>query len=330
MLRFRSRLASIIAVTTVVAIVTVLARRSSAAPARSARAPRRDTLVVYLAASLAKPLQPVFDAFAARTGAVVLRESGASLDHVRKITELHRIPDLLLLADADVFPRYLVPRYASWYAAFARNRMVVAYTARSKYARDITSRNWMTILARRDVEVGRTDPAIAPVGYRTLLMLQLAEHFYRQRGLARDLLANAPERNVRPDAASLAALLSAGELDYIYEYESVARSNRFPFVSLPPEIDLGEPRLAAEYRTARIRAPGQARGQALTIYGEPIVYGLTIPAHAPHPAVAQQFLAYLYEPATLARIRAAFVDMLDAPVVVGTGAPRTLIRGDRR
>src|SRR5438874_8942598 len=82
----------------------------------------RDRMVIYLAASLTRPLQPVLDSFAARSGTVVLRESGASLEHARKITELHRIPDVLILADAEVFPQLLVPRYATWYLEFARNR----------------------------------------------------------------------------------------------------------------------------------------------------------------------------------------------------------------
>src|ERR1700712_5401333 len=122
-----------------------------------------DTLLLFIAASLTKPIQPVLDTFAARTGIVVQRESGASLEHVRKITELHRIPDVVLLADGDVFPRYLVPKYASWYATFARNRMVVAYTAKSKHASEITTANWTTILRRTDIEIGRTDPNLAPV-----------------------------------------------------------------------------------------------------------------------------------------------------------------------
>src|SRR5262245_64605360 len=100
-----------------------------------------DTLIVFIAASLTKPIQPVLDAFAARTGTVVQRESGASLEHVRKITELGRIPDVLLLADDEVFEQLLIPQYASWHAQFARNRLVVAYTARSKHAHEITREN---------------------------------------------------------------------------------------------------------------------------------------------------------------------------------------------
>src|SRR5215207_1340832 len=206
-----------------------------------------DTLLIYLAASLNKPMQPLLDRFAARTGIVVQRESGASLEHVRKITELHRVPDVLLLADAEVFPQLLVPQHAGWYAAFARNRMVVAYTKRSKYATEINASNWMRILGRKGVEVGRTDPDLAPAGYRTLLMLQLAERYYRAPGLAKSLLAHAPFRNIRPNAAELAALLAAGELDYIYDYQSVAEANGFSFVALPDEINLGDPKRAKEY-----------------------------------------------------------------------------------
>ncbi len=280
-----------------------------------------DTLLIYVAASLTRPIQPVLDTFSARTGIVVQRESGASLEHVRKITELNRVPDLLLLADVEVFPQLLVPRYATWYAEFARNRMVVAYTKRSKHANEINRDNWMDILRRGDVEVGRTDPDLAPVGYRTLIMLKLAEHFYNRPGLAKSLLAAASERNIRPNAAELAALLSAGELDYIYDYLSVAESNGFSYVTLPDEINLGDPKRAREYSSVAVRVRGSTRDSQTEFKGQPILYGLSEPLHAPHPAAASRFLAYLASPEVIKQLRAAHVDMLDRPIVVGTGAP---------
>jgi len=280
-----------------------------------------DTLVVFLAASLSKPMQPVLDSFAARTGTVIQRESGASLEHVRKITELHRTPDVLLLADAEVIPQLLVPKYATWYAGFARNRLVVAYTPRSKHAKEINATNWTTILQRRDVEVGRTDPNLAPAGYRTLLMLQLAERYYKRGGLAASLLRNAPERNVRSNAAELAALLASGELDYIYDYQSVAEANGFRFISLPAPIDLGDANRAAEYAAVSVKVRGATPGQKVTMKGQPILYGMTVPTGAPHPTVAKRFLDFLTSPSTIAALRAAHVDMLDHPIVAGTGAP---------
>jgi molybdate/tungstate transport system substrate-binding protein len=286
-----------------------------------------DTLLIFLAASLTKPMQPVLDTFAARTGIVVQRESGASLEHVRKITDLHRVPDLVLLADADVIAQLLVPAHASWYADFARNRMVVAYTDRSRHAKDISASNWTDILQRADVEVGRTDPNLAPVGYRTLLMFDLAQRYYGKAGLSAGLLRHAPERNIRPNAAELAALLSAGELDYIYDYQSVAESNGFRFIALPDAINLGEPSHAADYAKVSVTVRGTAPGSTARFTGQPILYGLTIPKDAPHHAAAKRFLEFLESPATLRVLHGAHVDMLDRPVIHGSGAPPELGRG---
>jgi molybdate/tungstate transport system substrate-binding protein len=289
-----------------------------------------DTLVIFIAASLTKPMQPVLDTFAARTGIVVQRESGGSLEHARKITELHRLPDLLLLADADVFPGLLSPRYTTWFAEFARNRMVIAYTPKSNHASEISSTNWYDILRGKDVEVGRTDPDVAPVGYRTLLMLQLAERHYGKPGLAKSLEGNAPRRNMRSNAAELAALLAAGELDYIYDYQSVAESNGFRFISLPAEIDLGDPNRAAGYRDVSAAVRGSSPGKTTIVRGGPILYGMSIPIAAPHAAAARRFLDFLLKPDVLRQLRAAHVDMLDHPIVVGDGAPPELTRGARR
>ena len=289
-----------------------------------------DTLVLYLAASLSKPMQPVLDAYSARTGTVIQRESGASLEHIRKVTELHRVPDLMLLADAEVIPQLLVPKYATWYAEFARNRLVVAYTARSKHAGEINAGNWTALLQRPNVQVGRTDPNLAPAGYRTLLMFQLAERYYKRPGLAAALLEHAPESNVRPNAAELAALLAAGELDYIFDYQSVAESNGFRYLTLPTAIDLGDANRAAEYATVSVKVRGSSPGQTLTLKGQPILYGLTMPSDAPHPQAAKRFLDYLTSPQTIAALRAAHVDMLEHPIVVGTGAPAEVHGAVRR
>jgi molybdate/tungstate transport system substrate-binding protein len=283
-----------------------------------------DTLLVFVAASLNKPIQPVFDAYAARTGTVILRESGASLEHVRKITELGRIPDLVLLADDEVIGQMLMPAYTTWHAQFARNRIVVAYTDRSKYANEINATNWTRILRRKYVEVGRTDPNLAPVGYRTLLMFKLAERFYKQTGLASSLLATAPDRNMRPNAAELAALLAAGEFDYIYDYQSVAESNGFRFIALPDAINLGDPKREGEYAGVSVNVRGASRGSQATFKGQPILYGLSIPKQAPHGATARKFLEYLTSAGVVKQLRDAHVDMLEQPIVIGAGAPAEL------
>lgn len=266
-------------------------------PAGEGNASGKDTAVVFIAASLTNAIRPQLDSFAAARGVTLLTESGASMEHVRKLTELHRIPDLILLADDDVFPTHLAPNYVTWWADFARNRMVVAYTDRSKAAKEISDTNWHRILTRPGVEVGRADPMLAPVGYRTLTMFALAALKYGDASLAQKLVENAPPRNVRSNAAELAALLAAGELDYIYDYESVARAQDFKYVVMPPEVA-----------------------------GRPVTYALAIPINAPHKKAGEKLLAFFLSDSIRPKLRARFVDMIDRPVVHGTEAPGFLAK----
>lgn len=267
-------------------------------------------------------MRAAMDSFARRTGAVVREEHGASLELARRITELHRVPDVIALADQEVFPELLMPGATSWYAAFARNRMVIAYTDRSRHASDATPANWRSLLLRDDVLVGRTDPVLAPAGYRALLLYQLAEAYYGEPGLASRLEARTPPALMRGNAAELAALLSAGELDYIIEYESLARAQKFRFITLPPEIDLGDARHAAAYATASVRV-----GRSVVRRGAPILYGVSVPRAAPHRDVGERFVHFLVGPFGRAILRDAHVDALDRPTLVGDSVP-ALLRAD--
>ena len=280
----------------------------------------RDTVVVYVAASLARPMRAVADSFARRAGATVLLESGGSLEHARKVTELHRVPDVLALADHEVFPQLLMPAHVDTYVQFARNRMVVAHTARSRFANEMGAASWREVLQRPRVEVGRPDPDRAPAGYRALLVLRLAEAHYRDPGLAARVLARSPRRNMRGNAAELAGLLELGELDYIFEYESLARAHGFRYVTLPREIDLGDPALAGRYAQASVRVAGRTPRDSVTFIGAPILYGLAIPRDAPHPAAARRFADFLLGDGK-SQLRAAHVDMLEAPRVVPPATP---------
>ncbi len=310
---------------TVLALLTASMRSADAAPI-SARV-GSDTVVVFTAASLAVPIRAALDSFARRTGTVVQQENGASLELARRITELHRVPDVVALADEEVFPRLLVPRAASWYARFARNRMVLAYTDRSTGAAGLSATNWYRVLLRPDVRVGRSDPTMAPVGYRALAVYQLAERHYRSPGLAARLAARTPSALIRPNASELVALLQAGELDYIVDYESLARANHLRYLRLPMDIDLGDPARAAEYARATVRVA--RRTDTATYTGAPIVYGISVPRDAPHPMAGVRFLAFLLGPDGRALLGAHAVDVLRQPQFIGDSVPAGL-RSARR
>jgi molybdate/tungstate transport system substrate-binding protein len=276
------------------------------------------------AASMAQPIRAVLDSFARQSGVQYTLEPAASLEIARRITELHRTPDVVVLADAEVFPQLLMPRYVRWYAAFARNRIVLAYTGRSRGADSITPENWRRVVTTPGVEVGRADPNTDPSGYRALLTMQLAEQYYRDPGLYQRLLEAAPPRNVRPREADQVALLQTHELDYIWTYENLARNDGLSYVRLPEKIDLGTPADSALYARASVRVLGKRPGDTLTMRGAPIVFAFTVLAEAPHRAAAERFAAYLVSPAGQRVLAAQQVDVLAPAVSYGSGIPAAL------
>lgn len=285
-------------------------------------------LVVFNAGSLARPLRAALDTFAVREGVRFEQEQAGSLETARKLTELGRVPDVIALADHEIFPQLLVPEHASWYARFARNRMVLAHTPRSLHVAAITPTNWWQIVLRPNVETGHSDPNLDPAGYRTLLVMQLAERYYRQPGLADRLKRAIPARNIRPKEIDLVGLLETGELDYAFEYESVARGASLGYVELPDSVSLGSMRDSTFYATAAVRIVGHRPGATITMRGEPIVYGLSIPRRASHPRLAERFVRFLLSDDGRRILRANHLDALDSAVVSGADAP-ALLSGER-
>ena len=312
----RTRLRAIL-VAVVAAATMAFAVSCGNAPADSA-----DAIVVYAAASLTQPLRSALDSFSAQAGVRYELETQASLELVRKVTELQQSPDVLVLADYRLFPSTLVPRHVERYTAFARNRIVLAYTTRSRGAAEIDSANWRRVVVRPGLDVGRADPNTDPSGYRTLLVFALAEAHYAEPGLARTLLAAAPERHVRPREADQIAMLEAGALDYVWTYENLARAADLPYVRLPDAIDLGSVADSAAYARASVRVRGASSVDSLLVRGEPILYAAAIMRDSPRSALGARFLAYLVSPAARRVLRAAGLDALETPVTFGGDSDR--------
>jgi molybdate/tungstate transport system substrate-binding protein len=250
---------------------------------------------VFAAASLARPLATIAQAFEQREGVSTLAELGGSLEQARKITELGRTPDVLMLVDDEVVAA-LMPTHVDWYVRFATNRIVIAFTARSKHADSISAESWWRVLSKRDVSIGRADPAIAPAGKYALAMLRRAETYLKEPGLADRLIARASLRYVRPNATELAALLETGEVDYILDYESVARQYGFQFVVLPDDLS------------------------------DRILYGIAVPRVAVRSTEATRFVAFVLSEQGKRVLREANVDVLSVPVAMGSDIPPEITR----
>lgn len=279
-------------------------------------------VTVWAAASLTRPVRAALDSFTARTGRPTRLETAASLELVRRITELGEAPDLLLLADDALFPKLLVPRHVAAYTRFARNRIVVAYRPGAPGAAEFArAPRWWEVLTRPAVEVGRADPATDPSGYRTLLAFQLSERYYRVPGLAARLLAAAPARNVRPREADQIALVEAGTLDYVWTYESLARQAGLGYRTLPPEVDLGTAADSAVYTAASVRVPGRTPRDSVTLRGAPISYALAVPRAAPDSAAGAALVRFLVVRDGRQVLRAHGLDAVEPVTIIGQHAP---------
>ncbi|MHC4482999.1 MAG: substrate-binding domain-containing protein, partial [Planctomycetota bacterium] len=182
-------------------------------------------LVIFHAGSLAVPFKQMCEQFNKHYPHIrIFREAAGSRVCARKVADLNRSCDVIASADYTVIETLLIPEYADWNIKFASNEMVIAFRSDSRRAKQINKDNWYDILLEKDVTFGRSDPNSDPCGYRTVLVLTLAEKFYNRPGLASRLLAK-DRRYIRPKEVDLLALLEADELDYVLIYRSVAQQH---------------------------------------------------------------------------------------------------------
>lgn len=260
----------------------------------SAGAEPQGKLIIFHAGSLTVPFAKMEKIFEAKYPKVdVLREGGGSTKMARMISELHKPADIMGSADFKVIDKTLIPEYAEWNVRFATNQLVLCYTDNSRFANEVNADNWYKILGRKGVIWGHSDPNLDPCGYRSLMVLQLAEKYYKLTGLYDQLIANRPKKNVRPKSVELVSLLKTGNMDYAWEYLSVAVQHELKFVKLPDEINLGNYKYDAYYKQAKVKVTGKKPGTWITRTGKSCTYGITLLKDAKNPEAAVAFLEYL-------------------------------------
>ena len=254
-------------------------------------------VIIFHAGSLALPLYKMERAFeAAHPGVDIVREAAGSRNCARKIVDLHRPCDIMFSSDYSVIDTFLIPSHADFNIRFASNQMVLCYTDQSLFHEKINAKNWYRILQDRRVVWGQGDPNVDPCGYRTLMVMQLAEKYYHVKGLYQALLKNRPLKNIRPKSEALLAMLQSGDMDYAWEYLSVAVQHHLRFIRLPDKINLGNVADNAFYRQAVVEISGKKPGTVIRKVGRAITYGVTILKNAPNRDAAIAFLRYVLDP----------------------------------
>jgi molybdate/tungstate transport system substrate-binding protein len=254
-------------------------------------------IIIFNAGSLTIPLAQMEKEFEAKYPKVdVLREAAGSQQCARKISDLKKPCDIMASADYTVIDKLLIPAYADWNIRFATNQLVLCYTGKSRYASEVNEKNWYEILGRKGVVWGHSDPNLDPCGYRALMVLQLAEKYYKVPGLYERLIANRPKENIRPKSVELVSLLQTGNMDYAWEYRSVGVQHELKFVELPDQINLGNYTYDYFYNQATVKVTGKKPGTFLTMKGSSCTYGVALVKNAPNEKAATAFLQYMLDP----------------------------------
>lgn len=245
---------------------------SGLAPAESS-----GKLPMFIAGSLTVPFAAVNKEYnKLYPGVEVLTESGGSATMIRKVTDLKKECGVIGSADYKIVPKLMFPDYADWYIIFASNQMVLCFTEKSKYAKEINADNWHQVLQRNGVTYGRSDPDLDPCGYRTLMVWQLAEKHYNAPGIYNKLYG-AKGDTMKAKAVELIALLESSDLDYAFEYDSVAKQRNLKYITLPAKINLSSAEFESFYAQAKVSIKGAKPSETITLAGEPILYAVTIP-----------------------------------------------------
>ncbi len=254
----------------------------------------KESIVVYHAGSLAVPFAQIEKVFEVKYPQYdIRREASGSRAAARKISDIGKAADVMASADYKVIDNLLIPNHAKFNAQFATNEMALAYTSQSKYAGEINSENWTEIFLRDGVKVGHSNPNMDPCGYRSMLVTQLAEEYYKQPDFFKKLFGygdsytggeeNTKKVIVRPKETDLLGLIEAGMYDYLYIYKSVAEQHGLKYITLPEEVSLKSAKLSSDYKKATFKINGKKPGTWITKKGGPMVYGITVAQNAKSP-----------------------------------------------
>jgi len=253
-------------------------------------------LIIFHSNTLNNPIEEVIIEFNKLYPDIkVSSEAATIIQTVKKVTEQKRLCDIIIVSDYNVLDRFVLPNFADWSVAFAGNEIVIAYNDKSKRKDEINPNNWYKILLDKNVKYGRADKDSDVCGRRTILMIKLAENFYKQNGLA-EHFANKDKQIIVPKVGGLIPLLQSNSIDYIFTFKSFAVMHNLKYISLPAEINFSSLDHLFDYGKVSLEKKRKINGKTHEIPGSPILYSMTIPRGAPNPSNALLFADFLLNP----------------------------------
>jgi molybdate/tungstate transport system substrate-binding protein len=264
------------------------------------------TANVAYAASLTYLNEQVFGpAFAKATGYTYQGTAGPSDGLSAEIAAKTIFPNVFITVGGKSIES-LGPKVTKWFIQYASTSIVVAYNPNSKYGPQFDAiasgqkpvSDLFKIMEKPGFQLGRTDPNTDPQGRAFILMLELAQMKYH---LPKDTvtkilggpLGSAKSTQIFEEAA-LDSRLQAGQVDAASAYLSQAKQLHLHYISLPPDINLGDASFADNYAKASITITDSSGKDTKT--GSPLTLDITTISGAKDAAAGNAFVAYVLSP----------------------------------
>jgi molybdate/tungstate transport system substrate-binding protein len=248
--------------------------------------------------------------FIAQTGDEYQNQSAGSVGLAQEIAAGELTPNVFVPIGSA--PMAIVePTFTTWAVQFAASPLVVAYYPQGQYASELKKisegklpiTNLFTLMATPGFKLGRTDPAVDPQGQGFVMMVQLAEQYLGiSAATASAVLGGTNDSSQIFSETALEPTLQAGELDAASAYLPQAVQLGLPYVTLPNDINFGDPADASIYE-----------GASMTLSTGTVVHGSLLDLEA-------SVLSTTANPATPAAT--AFVEFLLSP------AARTILKNE--
>jgi molybdate/tungstate transport system substrate-binding protein len=270
---------------------------SSGSPTPTAPANKGLVKVAYAGSLVNIMEKSVKPAFQQATGYTYQGEGKGSTALVNEIKGHLSSPDVFISAGAGSDKLLMGAangNYVSWYVNMARTELVIGYSPQSKFVADFQaaasgSKPWYQVLEEPGMRIGRTDPLLDPKGVNTIYMAELAEKYYNQPNLKQQIFgADENSSQIFPEE-ELVARMGTGQLDAGIFYLNEIKTTNIPYISLPPQINMGDPTMATEYATAKYTNPKTGAVSS----GAPVIYTITIPSTSKDMAGAIAFLNFM-------------------------------------
>lgn len=228
-------------------------------------------------------------------GLKINTEFSGTCDLARKISDLGKPCDVFISSDYQMTEKLLYTQFLEWQIKFATEEMVIAYNQKSEYSSVFSAENWTKILLQADVKFGRVNPDADPCGYRSVFLIKLAQTFYNLSPEFYDSMLFKDLENLRLSSADLTNELKKNKVDYIFTYKSIAMQNKFKFIEIPSEINLGNAIFDSIYNKVEIKLGGKVPGEFIKHNGQTIQYAVSISKNSLNRKMADNFLNYFFD-----------------------------------